>query len=234
MRTTPIAYDIPDIRGYEKQVGSVLATYINPFGSSISVEQDGIKLIVDKGIEGDNHFGTRLSDSREDVLRKIGVGKEVPMSNVRQISIVSETSMQVIADNMGFPIGTGGPTQVNPTLLGANLFLEGIDVDGLPAGTLLCFATDKREGKWHLEWHKAVIAIWAPNEPCHIPNDNIIADMAARTTVPGGWKPSQPFGKAAKRHRGVVGFVYTSGKVKKADLCVAYSPKAHAEETGES
>lgn len=233
MSTTQVAYDIPDIRGYDKQVGAVLGTYINPFGSSISVEQAGIKLFVDRGVVGDNHFGERLSDTREDVLRKIGVGKEVPMANVRQLSIVSEVSMGVIADNMGFPIGTGSPTQIDPTLLGANLFLQGIDVDGLPAGTLLCFATEKRDRTWHLEWHKAVVAIWAANEPCHIPHDNIVADMLSRSTTPGGWKPEQAFAKAAKGHRGMVGFVYTSGKIKKNDVCVAYSPKQQVEETKE-
>lgn len=211
--------EAPSIRGYHTEQGIVLGTYINPLSQSISVEKPEIKLIVGKGVVGDNHYGERLSDTREDVLKAIGVGKEVPMANVRQLSIVSKESLQEAAKVMGHPIGIR--PVLNPALLGANLCIDEMIVDSLPAGTLLCFASIKNE---LLTWHKAVIYVAATNDPCKIPHENIIADVR-RTLVLRDWVPDKPFAQAAKGLRGVVGFVYTSGKIKRGDICVAYTPE---------
>lgn len=210
---------IPNVHGYSTQQGEVIGTYITPFGQSVSVEQSSLRLIVDKGVVGDSHFGDRLSDTREDVLKAIGVGKEVSMTNVRQLSIVSRESMEQVAKNMKFPLNYN---YVDPTLVAANLEIQGIVVDNLPAGTLLCFASFKNGA---VVWHKAVIAIWAQNAPCQLPHDNIVKFLSAKSNVPMGWKPASNFRQAAKDLRGVVGFVYTSGKIKHGDTCVAYIPE---------
>lgn len=210
---------IPVVRGYKSQQGLVVGTFINPFGQSVSLAHSEIRLIVNEGVVGDSHTGVRLSDTREDVLKAIGVGKEVPMANTRQVSIVSRESLEQVAKNMRFPLNYDS---VEPSLLAANLEIKGIVVDDLPAGALLCFGS-KKSGVFM--WHKATIGIWAPNEPCQLPHDNIVNFFRSKTNVPMGWEPDKNFRQAAKGLRGVVGFVYTSGKIQPGDICVAYIPE---------
>lgn len=190
--------------------GKVESTLVTPFGSACASRPvDRLRVIAGEGIQGDRHAGTRLSDARETVLQKIGVGKEVPIANVRQFSAISIEELEAIAKAMGTP----GPIP-NGTL-GENLIVSGIpEFSLLPAGTLLTFA---KEGVNR----KATLAVWGANPPCGIPHKSILRAFSAESAA---FEPKKAFGSAARGIRGVVGFVYCSGQIKPGDTITAWTP----------
>ena len=82
-----------------------------------------------QGIAGDHHVGlTRQSGAREPWYKR---GLE--MRNERQLSVLCETELREVAQNMALD-------EIKPGWIGANLMLEGIpDLSLLPARTVLIF-----------------------------------------------------------------------------------------------
>lgn len=139
------------------------------------------------GIEGDLHAGTtRRSGGREPWYRR---GTE--MRNERQLSIVAEDELAVVAARMGI-------ARILPEWIGANLVLAGVPrLSMLPAGTLLFF-----EGG-------ATVKVDAQNAPCRIAGRQV-ALRAGMDDLEGG---ALAFAKTAKRLRGLVGWVEKPGTV---------------------
>lgn len=195
------------------EVGRVEAVLVTLSGSC-SQRQDQIEVLVDQGVKGDRHAGTKLSDVREEVLREIGVGKEVPMANVRQFSAISSEDLLRIGERMKTP------TDIPFGLCGENLVISGFSwLSQLPCGTLLTFA---KEEAGQIINRKAVLAVWGENNPCRIPNDSIVAHFSGSEP----FTPAKPFASAARGKRGIVGFVYCSGKIKPGDIVSAWRPKS--------
>lgn len=184
--------------------GTVDGLFLKPVLHADSVPVPELTVVVGEGIKGDSHGGTRLSDSREDVLKAIGVGKEVPVANVRQFSAISAEELRAVSEVM-YPAGH----DISPDLLEPNLLLSGIEgLSQLPPGTLLTFAG-----------RKAVLAVWAENHPCKYPHEKI---MQAYPDVPA----AVGFASSARGRRGIVGFVYCSGKIRVGDEVYVWREKA--------
>lgn len=140
-----------------------------------------------EGIEGDFHAGhTRRSGGREPWYPR---GTE--MRNERQLSIVAQDELAIVAERMGI-------AEVKPEWIGANLVIEGISrFSMLPAGTMLFFKGG------------VTLKVDAQNGPCRIAGRSIAehAGMADRDAA------SLLFPKVAKRLRGVVAWVEKPGVV---------------------
>lgn len=167
--------------------GVVEAVLITPFGESCSQAVNAIQIIAGYGIKGDRHAGTRLSDSREHVLAAMGVGKEVPIANVREFTAIAMDDRVTVDARMGVSVPSP------PGLWGENLCISGIeDLTHLPCGTLLSFSPPGITRRWR----KAVLAVWAENDACHVPGENIRAYNRAHGSP--DFEPTKPFGIAAR------------------------------------
>lgn len=139
------------------------------------------------GIAGDFHVGTtRRSGGREPWYRR---GTEI--RNERQVSIVAADELAIVAERMGL-------AELKPEWIGANLVIEGVPgLSMLPAGTLLFFkggVTLKMDGQ---------------NAPCRL-SGRSVAEHAGMADIEAG---ALAFPKAAKRLRGLVGWVEKPGRV---------------------
>jgi len=176
----------PEILPGRKLKASVAGTYA-AFGGSFETQAvDSLALNFD-GIVGDYHAGlTRRSGSREPWYPRGTV-----MRNERQLSIVSPGELAIVAERMALP-------EIKPEWMGANLLLEGIpQLSMLPAGTLLFFKGG------------VTIKIDAQNHPCRDAG-RAIAEGAGMADVEAG---TLLFPKAAKRLRGLVGWVEKPGTI---------------------
>src|SRR5207244_3025309 len=110
------------------------------------------------GVVGDRHAGlTRATTSREPWYPRGTV-----IRNDRQVSIVSEEELALVARAMGLAL-------LEPRWIGANLCLRGVtDVSALPPGTRLSFAGG------------AVLHVEAENGPCRIAGRSIAEYAAGR------------------------------------------------------
>lgn len=190
--------------------GVVEATLITPLGSgSVSQQVDGLEVLAGEGVRGDGHTGpTRLSDVRETVLKEIEVGKEVPISNMRQFSAISARDLAAISGEMGVP------GMIPYGMLGENLVISGIpNLTSLSPGTLLTFSQGRNN-------RKAVLAVWGENLPCNGPGQNIVNHFSDPGQEP--FRPATSFPRAAIGKRGIVGPVYCSGKIKPGDVVRAW------------
>ena len=151
------------------------------------------------GIAGDVHGGqTRRSGGREPWYRR---GTEI--RNERQISLVSADELDLVAGRMGV-------AEIHAEWVGANLRIGGIaHLSMLPAGTLLFFAGG------------ATIKIDAQNRPCRIAGRQV-ASRAAMEDVEAG---ALAFVTAAKRLRGLVGWVEKPGVVRTGENVKARLPE---------
>jgi hypothetical protein len=137
------------------------------------------------GIEGDYHAGfTRRSGGREPWYPR---GTE--MRNERQLSIVAADELAIVAERMGI-------AELRPEWIGANLVLEGIpNLSMLPSASLLFFKGG------------VTLKVDAQNHPCRY-SGRSIAENAGLADVYG---VALAFVKAAKRLRGLVGWVEKPG-----------------------
>lgn len=145
---------------------------------------DALVLALD-GIEGDGHHGfTRRSGGREPWYPRGTV-----MRSGRQISVVSQEELAVVAERLGLPA-------VDPGALGANLVMSGVPrLSYLPAGTRLTFEAG------------ATVVVEATNAPCRF------AGRALAGRHPGRDDLELAFVEAARRHRGLVASVERAGVV---------------------
>ena len=144
-----------------------------------------------EGVEGDFHAGyTRRSGGREPWYPR---GTE--MRNERQISIVAPDELAEIARRMEL-------REVRPEWIGANLLISGVpNLSMLPAGTLMFFSGG------------VTIKVDAQNGPCRVAGRAVAENAHMRDHEAG----SLLFPKAAKRLRGLVGWVEKPGAVKRGE-----------------
>jgi MOSC domain-containing protein YiiM len=191
--------------------GRVEDLRVTPFGSLRSVAVPQIQIVVGEGVSGDRHWGSRLSDTREVVLKRIGVGTEVPMANVRQISLIGAEDLERIGEEMGTP------APIPFGLCAENVVVSGLaDLTGVPPGSLLTFSRHK-DGR--TVSRKAVVAVWGETQPCRKPHDNIVEHF-------DGFTPARAFASASLGRRGIVGFAYCSGRIKLGDAVTVWRPPA--------
>lgn len=179
--------DGPEIAPAKKLLGEVVGVFDAPFGHFQTREADVITLTFE-GVEGDFHAGyTRRSGGREPWYPR---GTEI--RNERQVSIVAPDELAEIARRMDI-------REVRPEWLGANLLISGVPrLSMLPSGTLLFF----RGG--------VTIKVDAQNGPCRIAGRAV----AENAHMPDHEAGSLLFPKAAKRLRGLVGWVEKPGTIK--------------------
>ncbi|MER9216098.1 MOSC domain-containing protein [Mesorhizobium sp. M0663] len=169
-----------------KLAARVAALYLAPFDRFETRAVDTLQLGFD-GIEGDFHVGTtRRSGGREPWYPR---GTE--MHNERQLSIVAEDELAIVAERMGI-------TEIKPEWIGANLLIEGLPhLSMLPTGTQLFFKGG------------ATVKIDAQNGPCRIAGRSV----AENAGMPDHEAGALLFPKAAKRLRGLVAWVEKPGTI---------------------
>jgi hypothetical protein len=181
--TAPDDIEIVPGRKLTGRVASVLVARGRDF---VTEAADAVRLGFD-GIEHDVHAGpTRRSGSREPWYPR-----NTEMRNERQLSIVAADELALVASRMAI-------AEIRPEWIGANLVIEGVPrLSMLPAGTLLFFANG------------VTVKVDAQNGPCRIAGQSI-AERAGMPDVKAG---ALLFPKAAKRLRGLVGWVEKPGTI---------------------
>jgi hypothetical protein len=179
----PDAIEIVPVRKLEARLSAVLVARGRDF---VTETADALNLGFD-GIEGDVHAGpTRRSGSREPWYPR-----NTEMRNERQLSVVASDELALVASRMAL-------AEIKPQWIGANLVIDGVPrLSLLPAGTLLFFANG------------VTVKVDAQNGPCRIAGKSI-AEHADMEDVAAG---ALLFPKAAKRLRGLVGWVEKPGTV---------------------
>jgi hypothetical protein len=151
------------------------------------------------GIDGDYHAGvTRKAGGREPWYARGTV-----MRNERQISLVAFDELQAAADDMGL-------AAIKPEWIGANIAVGAIAAFSmLPPRTLLFF-----EGG-------VTLKIDGQNAPCRL-SGKAIATNAGAKDVEG---VALAFKDAAKRRRGLVGWVEKPGTIEAGEKVTARLPE---------
>lgn len=101
--------------------GIVTAVSSNGEYSFTKPNRDGITLIAGFGVEGDVHAGVT-------VKHRSRVARDPTQPNLRQVHLIHEELFAEVREE-GFPVAPGE--------LGENITTRGIDLLGLPVGTLL-------------------------------------------------------------------------------------------------
>ena len=176
-------------------VGSVVGLYINPNREDgvESSQRDRVDVSFG-GFVGETHSGeTRKSCSR--VLAQYPRGTEI--RNVRQVSILSQEELSMIAAKMGI-------AHLYPQWVGANLLLSGIpSVSMLPPSTRLIFENG------------VSLVVDMENEPCMYPGRVIEKHFPAK---------GKQFPKCALGLRGVTGWVEREGVLRVGESCTVHFP----------
>ncbi|WP_246879921.1 MOSC domain-containing protein [Bacillus suaedae] len=141
------------------------------------------------GIAGDRHFGvTSLADARQPMYPR-GTEK----LNLRQITIVSEEELSLIAEELGIEY-------VLPEWLGANLLVNGYpELTTLMIGSRLLFPDGTG------------LICMGENKPCNLPGQEIQKHYEMEP------KLATRFIRAALKRRGIVCAVECPGKVYEGD-----------------
>ena len=162
-----------------------------------SAPQDQVTLTFD-GVTGESHSGiTRSSCSR--VTSQYPKGTEI--RNVRQLSILSEEELAVIAAEMGMD-------RLAPEYLGATMVLRGIpDLTLLPPNSRL------------IAENGTSVTVDMENGPCQFPAREIEADFPGKGA---GFLP------AARNRRGVMGWVERPGTLRLGDVMRLHVPPQRA------
>ncbi|WP_031513341.1 MOSC domain-containing protein [Streptomyces sp. NRRL F-5123] len=101
--------------------GSVVAVSASGEYTFTKPNRDGIRLIAGLGVEGDAHAGVT-------VRHRSRVAQDPSQPNLRQVHLIHEELFAEVAGD-GFTVAPGQ--------LGENITTSGLDLLGLPAGTLL-------------------------------------------------------------------------------------------------
>ena len=189
--------------------GKVEATLVaHQFGSIVSTQTSRIYVIKERGVREDRHNDVRHADVRERELINFGLPKGLELSQTRGVSAISTEERTAIG------IALNLPSAIPFGCFGENLILSGIrDLTQLPIGTLLFF----HKGS---QLRSAILHVWRPNEPCHLPADAIRSAFGEREDI-----NEQTFRAAADGKRGLVFGVYASGYIQAGDTVVAYVPE---------
>ncbi|MDV9174022.1 MOSC domain-containing protein [Streptomyces sp. W16] len=101
--------------------GSVVAVSSNGTYSFTKPNRDGVTLLAGLGVEGDVHAGTT-------VKHRSRMARDPSRPNLRQVHLIHEELFDEVRE-AGFEVAAGQ--------LGENVTTRGIDLLGLPTGTLL-------------------------------------------------------------------------------------------------
>ncbi|KUP92369.1 MOSC domain-containing protein [Tritonibacter horizontis] len=169
-----------------------------PAGGGIQAERrEALDLGFD-GISGERHEG-RERASCVRVKNLYPQGTEI--RNVRQLTILSEEELALIAAEMGLD-------QIDPRHLGASMVIRGIpDLTFVPPSARL----QAPDG--------ATLTIDMENQPCVLPGREIEKDH-------GGFGPK--FKRAAENRRGITAWVERPGQVKLGDALRLFLPAQRA------
>lgn len=187
-----------DITAASKLQGMVAGVYSADGESFETAGRDRLELDF-QGIAGDLHRGyERQSGAREPWYRR-----DTTIRNDRQISMVSPVELAIVARSMEIE-------EIRPQWIGANLLIEGVPrLSMLPPGTLMMFAGG------------ACIRIAGYNAPCRI-SGTMVAKRARMTDQQAG---ALAFPKAAKRLRGLVGWVEKPGVIEQGEAVSVRIPE---------
>lgn len=171
-------------------------------GLYVGVEETHASVAVEKlicnldGIEGDRHkSASKLAGAQEKHI----VDKYRPVANLRQVTIVADGELNVIAKHLDIP-------QVSPEDLSANIVLSDsiLGFTSLPPVYYLVFSNAKRETH-------AVLRLIGENRPCIVAGENI------ENRYPDAIGVKSRFVKAAFGKRGQVAIVYAEGVIRLGD-----------------
>jgi hypothetical protein len=158
-------------------------------GTEVATERVGSLDLTAEGIPGNRHAGfERAADSRVPWYRR---GE--PIRNERQLSLVSEEELAVIAAALGM-------AQIDPEWLGANIVVTGVpSFSFLPRGTRLFFQSG------------AVLVVTEQNAPCRIAGRSVARETGRDDAM------ALRFVEASRRLRGVVAAVDRPGSIRTED-----------------
>ncbi|GAA4882782.1 MOSC domain-containing protein [Kitasatospora terrestris] len=169
--------------------GTVTAVSSNSEYSFTKPNRAGIVLLAGIGVEGDVHAGVT-------VKHRSRVAQDPTQPNLRQVHLIHEELFAEVGE-AGF--------EVAPGELGENITTSGIDLLGLPVGTLL-----------HLG-DEAVVAVTGLRNPClQIDNfqDGLLKKLVGRDET-----------GAVVRKAGIMGVVQSGGVVRPGDTIVVELPE---------
>jgi hypothetical protein len=186
------------IMSAKKLDGKVDALLLAAGNNFITAPVSSLRLTFD-GIDGDHHAGaTRKAGGREPWYPRGTV-----MRNERQISLVALDELATAAAEMGL-------ADIKPEWIGGNIVIGGIgNFSLLPPRTLLFF-----EGG-------ATIKIDGQNAPCRL-SGRSIAENSGADDIEG---VALAFKDAAKRRRGLVGWVEKPGVIEAGTKVTARLPE---------
>jgi MOSC domain-containing protein YiiM len=143
--------------------------------------RDSIRLLAGLGVEGDAHLGMT-------VQHRSRVAQDPSQPNLRQVHLLHE---ELFAE-----VGAAG-FEVSPGQLGENVTTTGIDLLGLPTGTLLRLGSE------------AVVEVTGLRNPClqiDTFQDGLLKQVVGRNPDGG-----------LVRKAGIMGIVVTGGEVRPGD-----------------
>lgn len=141
------------------------------------------------GLEGDRHFGLTMKSG----VRQKHLPRGTEIRNARQLSLLSEEELEIIAKAVAAP-------RIEFTWLGGNLCVRGVpQLTQLPPSTRLVFPSG------------ATICIDMDNLPCTNPG------RVAAEQLNGDATFASRFVEAATHRRGLVGWVEREGELKLGD-----------------
>jgi hypothetical protein len=180
-----------------KLAGKVEALYATIDRASFETSALGRLALTFEGIPGDRHGGfTRFAGGREPWYPR---GAE--MRNERQLSILSPDELAETAADMGIP-------ELQPQWIGANILVSGIPrLTMLPPRTCLFFAGG------------VTIRIDGLNVPCRFSGRSVARHFPDKPHL------DLAFVRAARRRRGLVGWVEKPGVIEAGEALEARLPE---------
>lgn len=170
----------------------VLATSLSETHSFSKTNQPSIQLIENIGVEGDAHSG-------KTVKHRFLVKKDGTRPNIRQVHLIHSELFDELEDK-GFT--------VHPGQLGENITTRGVDLLGLPTGTILKIGSE------------AVVKVTALRNPC-----KQIDDFQKGLLKEVLYKDEE--GNLVRK-TGVMGVILQGGEVRPGDtITVELPPEPH-------
>ncbi len=165
-------------------------------GEGFVTEVTGEVMLHFGGFAGDRHFGL----TRPSCARTPWHPRGTPISNTRQISIVSIEDCATVAEAMGI-------AKIYPSWLGANLATQNLpNLSAIPPATRLVFPSG------------ATLFVTEDNVPCRHPG-KVIAHEYGHPELAG------EFVKAALGRRGILALVEREGLIQTDDRVKVITPR---------
>ena len=168
--------------------GSVVAVCAGPTHAFSKPVRDEIRLLAGQGVAGDAHCGAT-------VRHRSRVALDPGQPNLRQVHLLQSEAFDALASS-GFQLGPGD--------IGGNVTTRGIDLLGLPTGTLLSIGAT------------AVLRLTGLRDPC-TQMDRFQSGLMAATLE------RDALGRLLRK-AGVMAVVVREGTVRSGDAVVAARP----------